>query len=233
MFSNGTLTLHITSSILTGRLCNFWINIVNSAFNQEAGNIMIEGTGTSDLDLTLMESPTTKLLVVVKGSIPLKVVKAHFLHFLCHVCFSAHSKVERKFSTPIVVSIWKNDHLPWKAQPVFEAQVRQSAPLVNVKNTISVVMKFNTNLKFRHDSYVKFTGFWERNCSSVPPLVTLQTLKFNGPLHLPWKEVDALKIEYETTYQGLCITGELTLGTSNGTPCVFPFEYKIKLYYSW
>jgi hypothetical protein len=105
MLSNGTLTLHITSSILAGRLCNFWINIVNPAFNQEAGSIMIEGTGTSDLALTLMESPKAKLLGVVNGSKPLKVVKARFLHFLCHACFSAHSKVQRQFSAPIVVSL--------------------------------------------------------------------------------------------------------------------------------
>jgi hypothetical protein len=71
----------------------------NPAFNQETGNIMIEGTGTSDLALTLMESSKAKLLAVVRGIKPLKGGKISFSSLSLSCLLSSHSKVERKFST--------------------------------------------------------------------------------------------------------------------------------------
>jgi len=176
---DGNLTLFVNGRVLPYVVYNFWIMVVNPAFNQGPGLIQIRGEGTSNLVDTRMQSPNAKIFGIVDGTNPLQVVR-----------------------------------------PVFDILIRQSRPIVNVLNTISIVMTPNTNLKSSDSSYILITGFSNAVGSRI---LSLRPLQFEQHLDLPWHEASAIRQTYENSYVGPCVTGNGSV--SSGTPCNFPFEY--------
>ena len=176
---DGNLTLFVSTAVMPYLVYNFWITVMNPAFDQDPGLIQIRGEGTSNLVDAHMQSPNAKIFGVVDGSNPLQVVR-----------------------------------------PAFDILVRQSRPIVNMSNTISIMMTPNTNIESSDSSYILLTGFSNAIAAST---LALRPLQYEQPLNLPWHEARAMRQTYENSYNGPCVTGNGSV--ASGTPCVFPFEY--------
>ena len=102
--------------------------------------------------------------------------------------------------------------------PAFEVTASQSRPIINESNTISVIIRSNTNLEF--ESYVALSGL--KN-AIAPEVVSLQPKQIDSLVGLPWHKAAASQSAFVQSLTAPCFTIGGTVPAQ--TPCAFPFEY--------